>query len=209
MPGFFVWWSFRKAESTLNWWQYATGSFIAVERVVLPLISGMRSSMEQEHFIAVVARHLGSSAEAVRASVPKGNALPEDVIEEPIAPSPAAKEVAGADRALLIRAAIAVYPETPLAKRLRDEYARIIGPLPSEEQLPERALFEAGLLFGETPTPEAGDDVLRALERTVLADELRGATMRLRQAESAKDEESVRKILNECKDISTRLATLG
>lgn len=182
---------------------------IAVERVVLPLISGMRSSMEQEHFIAVVARHLGSSADAVRASVPKGNALPEDVVEEPIAPSPAAKEVAGADRALLIRAAIAVYPETPLAKRLAGEYARIIGPLPSEEQLPERALFEAGLLFGETPTPEAGDDVLRALERTVLADELRGATMRLRQAESAKDEESVRKILNECKDISTRLATLG
>lgn len=182
---------------------------IAVERVVLPLVAAIRSSMEQEHFIGTVARHIGSSVEAVRASVPKSGAVPQDVLEEPSARAPKTENAPGTDRALLVRAAIVQYAGSPLAKRLKDEYARIIGSLPSEESLPERALFEAGLLFGESPTPDAGDDVLRALERTLLTAALHEATGRLRQAESSKDDDLMRTALTDCKDISARLATLG
>ena len=182
---------------------------IAVERVVLPLVSAMKSPMEREHFISIVARHLGSSAEAVRASVPKGGVVPDDTAQEVPSFTPKVEAMPGAERTLHIRAAIQVYAKTALAKRLECEYARIIGPLPSEETLPERALFEAGLLYGESPPEDAGNDVLRALERTVLTEKLREATMRLRQAESSKDDGAMRHALNECKDISTLLATLG
>ncbi|HRH24659.1 MAG TPA: hypothetical protein PK109_03685, partial [Candidatus Paceibacterota bacterium] len=112
-------------------------------------------------------------------------------------------------RGLLILAAIDAYAGTPLAKRLSDEYARIIGTPPADHAIPERALFEAGLLFGETPSENAGDDLVRAFERTVLTEKLRDATARLRHAESAKDDEAMRRALTDCKEISARLATLG
>jgi len=181
---------------------------IAVEHVVLPLIAIMRSPMEREHFIGIVARAMGSSAEAVRASVPKTAAAPEDVVAAPVA-APAVSETPEAARGLLILAAIDAYAGTPLAKRLSDEYARIIGTPPADHAIPERALFEAGLLFGETPSENAGDDLVRAFERTVLTEKLRDATARLRHAESAKDDEAMRRALTDCKEISARLATLG
>ncbi|HRH24562.1 MAG TPA: DNA primase, partial [Candidatus Paceibacterota bacterium] len=92
---------------------------IAVEHVVLPLIAIMRSPMEREHFIGIVARAMGSSAEAVRASVPKTAAAPEDVVAAPVA-APAVSETPEAARGLLILAAIDAYAGTPLAKRLSD-----------------------------------------------------------------------------------------
>lgn len=180
---------------------------LAVERTVLPLIAGMKSPMEREHFIAIVARHLGSSVEAVRASVPKTPVVPLDTPAKETTNIPEQISSKEHPRALLVRAAITVYEGTPLAKRLKDEYARIIGPLP-EDTPSERALFEAGLLFGESPTEESGSDILRALERSVLTEHLREATMRLRMAESSKDDERMRVILRECKTISDRLAQL-
>jgi DNA primase catalytic core len=182
---------------------------IAVERVVLPLIAIMRSPMEREHFIGVIARNIGSSIEAVRSSVPKAGAVPNDVAQEVVFSGKAKEASPEEARGLLIIAATQIYPETPLAKRLIDEYARIIGSRPQEEPLPERALFEAGLLFGESPHEHSGDDLVRAFERTVLTDRLHDATARLRQAESAKDDAAMRQALADCKDLGTRLATLG
>jgi hypothetical protein len=43
----------------------------------------------------------------------------------------------------------------------------------------------------------------------VLTDRLHDATARLRQAESAKDDAAMRQALADCKDLGTRLATLG
>lgn len=178
---------------------------IAVERTVLPLVAAMRSPMEREHFVGIIARRLGSSQEAVRASLPQAPAFPEDAPVEEAVATPAGKS----GRDLLVRAAIAAYPGSRLAKRLADEYARIIGVAPGEEDLPERALFEAGLLFGESPQEEAGDDLIRALERTTLTERLRDATARLRRNEAAKDDAAIRAALQECKDLSDRLAVLG
>lgn len=180
---------------------------IAAEKAVLPLIAAVRSPMEREHFISVVARRLGISAEAVRAGVPKAATLPEDA--GPSSETPANGEVPRESaRELHVRAAIAAYPGTALAKRLTDEYARIIGTAPDLE-VPERALFEAGLLYGETPGNEAGEDLVRALERGVLAEQLADATARLRRAENAKDEDAVRAALAQCSELSAKLGKLG
>lgn len=181
---------------------------VAVERVVLPLIAIMKSPMEREHFIGVVARSLGSSAEAVRASMPKSTAAPEDVPDAPSA-APAAKEAPEAARPLLIRAAIEAYAGTDLAKRLSAEYARIIGTPPADDPIPERALFEAGLLFGETPSETAGDDLLSAFERQVLTDKRSQIVRELQCAESAKDEPAIQTAAKEWASLNARLAELA
>lgn len=180
---------------------------IAVERVVLPLIRAMKSPMEREHFVGIVARRLGSSPEAVRSSLGKTQAGPDvpDAAEggssEPVAEK--------TSRDLLIRATIRAYPDTLLAKRLRSEYARSTGVAPEEGDIPERALFEAGLLFGETPAEDAGDELVHAFERSLLTERLSEATSRLRLAEIAKDEQAIREALASCKELSAALARLA
>ncbi len=180
---------------------------VAAERIVMPLVAAIRSPLEREHFVGIVARSLGSSVEAVRAALPKGEAVPGE-------PQTAAEvisrgETSATTREELIRAVIRAYPDTELAKRLTGEYARIIGAPPGDEEVPERALFEASLLFGESPSAEAGDDMLRGFERTILTDSLVEATTKLRRAEAAKDEEKMREALALCKELSIRLATLS
>ncbi len=178
---------------------------IAVERVVLPLIRAIKSPMEREHFVTVVARHIGSSPDVIRASLGKASVTPGDVDVPP-------KSTGGGEektsRAELIRAAIENYPDTLLAKRLESEYARIIGASPGGGPVGERALFEAGFLFGELPSEYAGDDLIRAFERTILTEQLTEATQKLRTAESAKDEDAIKNALALCKLISDRLALL-
>lgn len=179
---------------------------VLVEKTVLPLIAAIKSAMEREHFIGIVARTLGSSAEAVRSSVPKHTKLEE---ADAPAPSKLPPKVTVTSHEELIRATIVSYPDTPLAKRVIAEYARIIGTLPEPHELPERVIFEAGLLFGEAPTETAADDLIRAFERTVLTERLDEAVKRLRFAESAKDSQQVSEALSECKDISAKLALLA
>lgn len=176
---------------------------IAVEKAVLPLLAAFKSPMEREHFVNIVARKLGSSPEAVRAGIPVTADVPDDSPQEVLG----SKEEK-TQRDLLLRATIAAYPNTELAKQLASEYARIIGTAPDLE-VPERALFEAGLLFGETPGMDAGTDLVRAFEREVLVERLGEATARLRRAETAKDAEAIREALASCATLSRRLGELG
>lgn len=179
------------------------------ERIVLPLIKAIQSPMEREHFSAIVARHLGSSVEAVRGALARVQAV-EGISAPALAPVSKTEvtKTAMETQKELIRGAIQVYASTPLAKRLIAEYARIIGTLPEEEDIPERVLFEAGLLYGEAPSENAVDDLLHALERAVLTRQLADATNGLRKAESLRDAEAIHTALSACKDISTRLARL-
>ncbi|MCI0597616.1 DNA primase [Candidatus Parcubacteria bacterium] len=177
---------------------------LAVERIVVPLVRAMKSPMEREHFANTIARHVGSSAEAVRASLSKAPVTDrEDVGGE------AQKDTPMTSRAVLIGATAAVYKDTPLAKRLSEEYARITGTPLEDETLPERALFEAGLLFGESPEEHAGDELLQAFERFVLTTQVHEATTALRRAESVKDESAIQEALAVCKQLSARLAELS
>lgn len=178
---------------------------ISVERVVLPLIRAIKSPMEREHFVTVVARHIGSSPDVIRASLGKASVVPQEVE----APKPAtSSSEEKTSRTELIRATIENYPDTLLAKRLLSEYARIIGAPPGADPVSERALFEAGFLFGESPEEHAGDDLIRAFERTVLAELLSEATRKLRTAELAKDNSAIKDALSLCKQFSDRLALL-
>ena len=179
---------------------------IQVERTVLPLIAAMKSPMEREHFVSIVARAVGSSVEAVRSALPKHTTLQEEKSDR----LPHAQEGLSFEesRKLLVRAVIESYADTPLAKHLKDEYARIIGTSPEETPLPERVLFEADLLFGESPTHTAANDLIASLERAVLARRLEEATMRLRNAESRKDTLEIERAQAECTGILQKISSL-
>lgn len=184
---------------------------MAVEKTVLPLVAAMRSPLEREHFVSIIARSIGSTPEAVRGAIPKTGAVPTD------GPTPSPVYVqarpggggAAENRRLLILAAIAAYPETALAKRLTEEYTRINGIPPEENILPERAIFEAEFLYGESPQDTAGDDLIRGFEQALLTSQLADASIRLRQAESARDEILIAQALKDCKDISQKLSSLS
>lgn len=184
---------------------------VSVERIVLPLIASMTSPLEREHFVGIVARALGSTAEAVRSSLARAKDIDDTEISTeqgsqkgsmPDTLSPVAS------RSRLIAATILAYPDTALAKRLSFEYARITGATPDTD-VPERALFEAGLLFGESPDETAGDDMIHALERMVLTERLAEATRELRLSESAKDDARIKEALRVCKEVSALLASLS
>jgi len=181
---------------------------MAVEKTVLPLISAIQSPMEREHFVGIVAQAVGSTPEAVRAGLPKGSVSAPVAPQLVAAPKPA-KQIPSAARAESLHAIVATYPETPLAKWVNSEYARINGESFPEAQPSERSLFEAGLTYGELPDEHAADDQIRAYERALLEEKLMEATIIVRQAESAGNEKEIAASLEEWKAISQRLSALS
>ncbi len=185
----------------------------AVEGVVLPLVVAVRSPLERNRFIEIVARATSSTQESVRTSLPKPEVLPAEHVEEE-KNTPQTTSVAHAvgsvkeQRHQRILAAIAVYDGTPLAQKLKSEYNRIIGAPAILDGLDERALFEAGLAFGETPSETAGDDLIHMFEKSVLVDELHIATTALRRAEASAHTEEIQNATEACARISAKLAKL-
>lgn len=190
-----------------------------VEEVVLPLVTATKSPLEQQRLVTIVARALSTTPEAVRSALPKGDNEPQGRPQQlPQRGTSALEHTSRATSSVkgkrdLILAAIASYPDSPLAERLTGEYTRIIGaPPPQGEHLAgevdERLLFEAGLAFGETPDVSLGDDLVRMFERSVLTEGLHAATVELRRAEVVGDEEAIAEAAAACKELSTRLAAL-
>lgn len=181
---------------------------IAVEKVVLPLVAAMPSAMEREHFVGVIARSLGTTPDAVRAGLPKGDRPAATPSVQKPAPQPSTPMTPREQRATLVQAVIHSYPDLAIAKRLTSEYSRITGAALPEEPPTERALFEAGLAFGESPRETDADDLVREFERTVLAEKLADATMRLRLAEAARNETEIIELSKLCTELSSKLASL-
>lgn len=179
---------------------------LAVEKTVLPLVAAIPSAMEREHFVAVIARSLGIAPDAVRSGLPKGSeartGAPQPTETQKSIRTPA--ELHGT----LIRAVIASYPALAVAKRLTEEYTRITGAALPDDVPDERALFEAGLAFGESPSEHDADDLIKAFERAVLSEALADATKRLRLAEAARNEEEIHVLSQNCTDLSRKLASL-
>jgi DNA primase len=188
-----------------------------VERIVLPLVSAVQSPLERNHFVELVARALSSTPEAVRESLPRVQMENTDNQEEDMSANytsqtpqtPSSLE----SRRVRILATIANYPQSALANRLINEYARIIGaPLESTDSLDvlgnERALFEAGLAFGEDPDEASADDLIHMFERAFLEDEHKKATRMLRLAEAGKDTKEIEQAIKVSRDILSRLAKL-
>lgn len=181
---------------------------LEAERTVLPLIKAIQSPMEREHFVGVAARMLGMSADAIRSALmrapqPEGGIA---AVREGTAAPAKMSHIESRER--LIHAAILSYAGTLLADQLEAEYTRIKGTSLPENAPEERWLFEAGLSFGETPDKDAGNDLIREYERTILMEKLSDITSRLRTSEAAGDEAGIAASLAELKTISDRLALL-
>ncbi|HQU07624.1 MAG: DNA primase [Parcubacteria group bacterium 21-54-25] len=183
---------------------------LAVERVVIPLVAAVSSPLEREHFIGIVAHALATSPEAVReslvrysqrnAGVSLGVHHVSNTISEAAEPARKAADV----RAEALAAVAASYPNTALAERVRNEYARIVGaPLPTPS---ERAVFEAELALGETPQPDVADELIHAFERAVLDEQYVSALVALRRAHTVGDREAETQAENKCAELLKRIA---
>jgi DNA primase len=192
---------------------------MAAEKTILPLIAAIASPLEQEHFVGVTARALGLTNEAVRAGIgrvtaageaggshstsaaynSRNKSTPENVLYSVASTS--------ARRGEFLLALAETYADNPLAETLKSEYSRIIGAVPSEP-ITERALFEAGLAYGEPPTDLEITDLIRVFERSVLAEKLKEATDELRRAELQGDKERTQKFADICKEINSKLSAL-
>jgi DNA primase len=99
-----------------------------------------------------------------------------------------------------------VYADHPLAETLKNEYNRIIGAEAPDEPISERALFEAGLAYGEPPTDSEVQDLVRIFEKVVLSERLKNATNDLRRAEAAQDTEVIASLVGTLKELSVQLS---
>ncbi|MDP1689738.1 MAG: DNA primase [bacterium] len=193
----------------------------AAENIVLPLIAAIPSPMEREHFMQSAARVLGLSTEAVRESLKRLPASPELQRGEPKLPdgvdnsqsqrAPASPTRSGLDmRAELLLAVVHAYPDTPLANRVKSEYIRITEAksLP-QTVFPEPTLFLAEQMFGEEPSEDAADELLRAFEEAVIRKAYQEAVKDLRRAEASGDASLIVDAQNQCAKLSARLALFG
>ncbi len=184
----------------------------AAENVVLPLINAMPSPMERDHFVQAAARTLGLSPEAVRESLkrlPKHFEASDSTTSmrgEVSTPARSPKDI----RSEQLLAVLSVYPDTPLAERVKTEYFRIVEveQLP-RDVLPESSLFLAEQIFGENTKEDAADDLLRAFEEAVIREAYQEAVTNLRKAEATGDNTSVLNAQAMCTKLSARLAALG
>lgn len=184
----------------------------AVEGIVLPLVVAVKSPLEQNRFVEIIARAVNSTPEAVRAALPKLEVAPEEVTElskstlTQASPSSSVLEV----RRAMVLAVMQAYAGTALAERMKNEYIRIIGADDSLDlPVDERALFEAGLTYGETPSERAGDELLQMFEQTVLSSHLREATQALRAAEASGDAPAMSEAMSVFRDLTTKLSALS
>jgi DNA primase len=203
---------------------------MAAEKTVLPLIAAIQSPLEQDHFVGVTARALGLTTEAVRASLARlggiapvqgtsahsSNNFAPDIRNKPPVSNVLSSVASTAERrGEFILALAENYADKPLAESLKNEYSRIIGAVPSEsdssgqQPISERALFEAGLAYGEPPTDSEIADLIRVFERAVLTEKLKVATDELRRAEMQKDTDATHKFAEVCKQLNSKLSTLN
>lgn len=182
----------------------------AAEGTVLPLIAAMPSPMEREHFVQTAARSLGLSGEAVRESLKR---LPREDVRAPqareagVAAPP--RRSATETRAEQLLAIVHTYPDTPLAERVKSEYCRITeAELMPQVTLPEPVLFQAEQAFGEEPSEDAADELLRAFEEAVIREAYRESVADLRRAETSGDVSLVGEAQALCAKLSSRLAAL-
>jgi DNA primase len=182
---------------------------MSTEKIVLPLLGAITSPLEREHFVGIVARALETTPEAVRSALPKQNPL-SSVRRSMSTGAPLTARVGLREgQALQLQAIAVCYAGSALASRVASEYERITGsPLPQTE-LDERAVFEAGSVFGESPDEHSADDLLKGFETAVVREALSAATAALRTAESVGDVTSAAEAQKQSQELSVRLASLS
>jgi len=190
-----------------------------VEAIVLPLVVAVQSPLEQNRLVESIARTLGSTPEAVRASLPATTELRKETVydEKNESVSRGSGTLSSLQtRRELVLSTIKSYEGTELAKRLISEYSRIISLTHeeamahiNEEPVSERALFESGLALGENPEASSGDDILRMFEIAFLVEEHKKVTQDLRRAEAVNDTEGILQATKVLSELSVRRAKLS
>ncbi len=151
---------------------------------MLPLVAAVKSPLERNKFIDIVARAVSQSPDAVREAMPKADASgPREPYggpsqgrapRNPEAPHASSSVSALEQRRGLLFAVIKAYSETGLAERLKKRYCDITNapafPIEALADLDERLLFEAEREFGEAPSDEAGDELATVFELMYLRD---------------------------------------
>ncbi len=181
-----------------------------VEAVVLPLVAALGSPMERERAVQSVARSLSLSPESVQESLKRlpRDGAPATPSAAPLRARPATSAVVA--RTALLAGAVHAYPDSPLANRIKMEYARITGDqAPFTEPPPESVVFEAERQFGEGPDEHVADDLLGAFEEAVIREAYQEAVATLRKAESAGTPAMVKEAGDRCAALSSRLAKLS
>lgn len=178
---------------------------LAAERTLLPLIAAVKSPLEREHFVGVVAQLLLMSPEAVRQGLARVKVAPSEGAAE-------APKAEAADKTSLhdmLTAVAAQYPGSALEERVKTEYTRITNaPLPTTP-IPERVLFETGIQFGDEPGEDAADDLLKRFERESLTLAYQDALRALREAEQSGNTDSEKEAQGRCMDLMKRIAALA
>ncbi len=179
----------------------------AVETTVLPLVASVKSPLEREHFVGIVARALAITPESVRATLSRNRTVTTHNNDTKASRQASAQEEkpSVADlRAQALAAAAASYPESELAQRIQSEYARIIGaPLGEPSQ---RALFEVEIEFEDNPPENAADDLIRAFELSVLNEQYAVALAALRKAQVAGDKDAENVAESSCGELLKKIA---
>lgn len=195
-----------------------------VEETVLPLVAAVKSPLERNKYIEIVARQLSQSPEAVREALPRiddrsqygqqGSSYEQsnDARKNPASePSPSVSPLDA--RRNFLFAVIKAYPDSGLAEMLKTRYCDITNapefPLEALADLDERLLFEAEQEFGEAPSDEAGDELLRIFERMYLRDARTREQGILRKADSVGDMATVNETLARIQEMDSRISALS
>jgi len=180
---------------------------LTVQKTVLPLIARIKSPLEREHFIGVVARTLAVSPDAVRETVSKTTTATRVQIEEK---TPQTTVLGESDNSVLahymqtLSAIVKSYPNTPLAQNVKNGYSQLVEvPLPEPS---ERAIFEVELAFGEKPESHDADEVIRSFGRAVLERQYADALDVLRRAQAQHDTEAEKQAEINCEALLKRIA---
>lgn len=193
-----------------------------VEETVLPLVAAVKSPLERNKYIEIVARQLSQSPEAVREALPRvmndqpygqeGNGSAREMRNKPASQPSSGVSPLDARRNFLF-AAIKAYPDSGLAERLKKRYIEITNapefPLEALADLDERLLFEAEQEFGEAPSDEAGDELIRIFELMTLRDARTRAQTELRKADAVGDMNTVNDALARMQEMDSRISALS
>ncbi|MDO8594287.1 MAG: CHC2 zinc finger domain-containing protein [bacterium] len=189
---------------------------LAIEKNILPLLRLLSSSVEQSHFIKVIAEKSGLREESLWEAFKK---LPQAAKEKEM--PELHKPVTPTRSNSLERRLISIYflsqsrNNTPLLERLEGALLKIFGQEQFDkkreyyEPLRDALLVEAETLYGEG-VPSAGEEqeLLRHLEEEQITVSLSGMMDALMKAERDGRKEEAQALLQKCKELTQNLAGL-
>ncbi len=192
---------------------------ISLSREVLPLVARIPSQSESAHFIRLASSLLNLKEDAlwedlekVRSTTgdeipPESYALPKRTRKEMIM-----EKIAGS---LFWQGKMTEIKKAPDEDHDVMRFRTLVGEeawkrfltLPKDDR--ERMAFEAELYYGGAGDPgKVIQDLLNNLEIEMLRDELVSSIERLRASEREDDEREIKKYLERCRDLSSRLSAM-